>query len=1274
MQAALVEVTMNSVTKTLVLKNAQGDEIAEDTHNGSTYVFNSLVNGDYTIWGYNSSDELNGTMTFSVGDADISMQIWTITKIAATNSGWEYGTDYTIEDVEVHSREGKVFPVTLGENAGNRSVLTYNGGSVILRLVPSAARVAEGYVAVSDGVTITGNVTFQRAIGMGGLFTSSCPADAQIALMQKPGGDMGSGTIHYVPFLVIEPESVETSGSTKTYTWRLGTGSKYNMRAWKTGGLTQLLTFYYNTDESKCPVINFTEADFSAKNPKWLDLDPKSLGEMNDCNILLNINEKGYLKMTTGQEYDLMAERDWQIIPDQTENYFLEPDYHYTIYDINGNPDNSVIEIVPDGHIGSEWFILRAKQAGTAIVTVTYDAASAVQYKNNKTEKISYYGGQYFGATWPENTGVFVVSVDAPANGMDANMRLNEDYNENSARLAGIYVDAEHDVFYYINDEEEYRYTFKPTGVETVEISYPTIRTNDAVYNTGWHAVAKNADNTYTLSLKHGRQIVRMGDGMGNYEYQVLTARHATRTITNETTGGSVFRPGDKIKVQYDGLFHPANKLSGIYNMSAYITYDGVAEGHVAILGPGQYWFGGKPAAQAYTQASIPADYTGDTYRLTRGVIQVFGFGSPIGIHRTIDKVAGRCPNFAAGTGETHFGSLPDVVVPVKQLSKTLATLVLNPEDAEIVSVTNSLGAEVTPEAGKYLLTEGENTIVAYKNGYIRKPTTITIEEGCPSEMTIPVVLEPVPADGWDGTQQTAVTAVGGIYHIKTGSELAWFAAQVTAGKGKAWKVVLDNDIDLCGYNWTPIGNNSNRFGGSFDGQGFTIENLHIETTENTVGLFSYLNNGAEVKNLVLRGSITSTCTKSTGVIGGLVGKPYGSSAKPVNISNITNYVNITGMASQAGGIVGCAQQYIYIDRCANYGNVTLKNETKTKACKAGGIAYVGGNNCKITNSYNCGNIIANNNVGGIYDAAAYNMEVQNVYNTGYVHATTTSNSGLSCHGAIRPCANTTATTAKVQNAYANEDFLFNELNTYIITDAQAWSGGEVAYKLGDAFGQEIGVDPLPVLGGKKVYQHEIGGKTYYSNYPQVYVREGLEDGKYGTLCFPYTAGETKGGEFYSIEKKYTEGGLFKGIGLVEETTVAAGKPYIFKATDEQIILFYNETDEAAAGQFNGLIGTFDYVTIPEGDWYIKDNGLKLAGEDTHASSYRAYIHAESITDASAGFAPSARRLIMGLERPMPTAVDAADAEQGTEKYIKNGRLYIRKDGQVYDAQGKRID
>lgn len=1290
-QAALVEVKMNSVTKTMILQDAQGNPVNADSNSGTTYVFNNLPANNYRLFGYNSSSELNGTFTFEVGDSDMSLQIWTIPNISVSNDGWVYGTDYTIENLEVHSREGATFTVTLGDNAGTKSVLTYDGGSVILRFAPTPAREAEGYVSAWDGRTVTGNTNIIAEMPMGGEFTSTCPANAEIAMMQKKGGAQGSGTIHYVPFTLIEPKSVVTSGDAKTYTWRLGQNCQYNMRAWREGSLTQLLYFYYNTDPSKCPVINFTEQDFAARDPKWIDHNPRNLGRMNDCNILININEKGWLKMTSEQEYDLLAERDWQIIPNQTENYFLEPDYHYAVYDINGNPDNSVVEIVPDGYIGSEWAILRAKAPGTAIVTITYDAASASQCQREKTARQDYYGGRYFGALWPENTAVFVVSVDAESNSMVPNMFLNKEYNEDAARLAGINVDAEHDVFYYINDEESAEYTFHPDGVQTVEISYPTIRTNDAVYNTGWHSVAKNNDNTYTLQLKHGRQIVRMGDGAGNYIYQVLTAKHATRTITNRTNASTTrFLPGSNVVVQYDGLFHPANKLSGIYNMSAYITYNGNPTGSSLILSPNQYWFAGTPSAQAVS-FTIPTDYTGSTYTLSDGVIQVLGYGDPIGNHRTIGKWSGRSPNFTAGAGATYFGTLPDIVIPVTQPAETRARFICDPADAEIVKVTNSLGIEVTADGdGRYLLKEGDNTVVAHHPARKRAPITVTISSDCPAESDIPLVLETIPDNGWNGTDQIAVTPTSGVYHIKNGAELAWFAAQVNAGTGKTYKAVLDNDIDLCGYNWTPIGNSSKKFAGEFDGQGYTIDNLYI-VGERYLGLFGPLTyststSAAVIKNLVLRGSIESTFSSTSGAnVGALASMVSGRKTARTRISNVTNYVNITAYAAYVSGLIGQAT-FTDFDRCANYGNVMVTKHPSTSSnqnphkCAAGIV--VGDSTIHITNSFNCGNIVTGNYAGGLFAGkeATADALITNCYNTGYVNASKGNNLGA-VMGAIRTAKTTTDETPRVTNSYANADFLFNELNTIIVEDETPWQSGEIAYKLGSAFGQHIGVDPLPVIGGMKVYEKELSdGRIVYSNDPyDEYSREGLTPGNMGTICLPWASDLYSGATFYSIlYKELDNQGNPLNITLEEVTHLEAGVPYIFVPEESAIHVYYfshTAVLNPSLENNNGLHGTFVYITdgaagTPgnelEGNYVIYNNMFQRCGANCRLPENRAYIKMDEVSvKGSTGApapAPQRRHIIIGNAQ-------APQVATGINEQITNEQM-----NQCFDILGRPVD
>lgn len=1287
--AANVSITMNTISTTMTLTDADETVVEHDdtsvVSGQRTYVFNNLPAGNYTLSGYNATGVLNGTLGITVGSEDLTLQIWTITKICATNQNggidWVYGTDYTIEQLEVHSREGDIYPVSMGMNAGYPSCLVYDGGSVILRLVPSAARADEGYITANDGRTVTANTNIQAAIPMGGTFTVSCPQDAEIAIMQKPGGDGGSGTIHFVPFTLIEPKAVATSGGKKTYTYRLGNGSKYNMRSWKEGGLTQLLTFYYSATPANCPVLDFSEADYAVHSPKWIDHDPGSLEGMNDCNILLNINEKNYLNLRTGQEYDLLAERVWQIIPDMSTNYFLQPDYHYAVYDLDGTPDNSVVEIVPDGNIGSEWAILRAKSAGTAIVTVTYDAASASQYKSDApTERQDYYGGRYFSALWPENTGVFIVSVDASPNTIKPDMRINEEYNLSTLKNAGMYVDAEHDVFYYINEDEYCPYTFKPVNVHTVEVAYPTLRDNDAVYNTGWHTVAANADGSYTLQLRHGRQIIRLGDGAGNYEYQVLSARHATREIINETTGSTtVFQPGDAIRVQYSGLFHPANKLSGIYNMSAYITYNDNPAGTSLILSGNQYQFGSAPSAQA-VGFSVPNDYSAATLEMTRGVLQVTGYGDPIGNHRLIGKVGGRSPNFTAVAHQTYFGALPDIVIPITQLAQTRAEIHVVPAAATF-TVTDKFGSERTADAdGKYTLLEGKCTIVAQCTGYKRTPLYVDIPAYCAPDTVINIVLEAVPENGWDGESKTPVTPEDGIYHIHNGAELAWLAAQVNSGTGKSYSAVLDNDIDLCGYDWTPVGYSTNKsFAGTFDGQNHTVDNLFINTDQPTQGLFGALSAGAHVSNITIRGNITSSYDNTFGSrLGGLAGTASGTKANQVYISNITNYVNMTGRAHHAGGIVGYVNQYVNFDRCANYGNILIANENPEMANNAAGIAYLNSDKNVITNSYNCGNIIANNKVGGIY-VSTVNATVTNVYNTGYVHATRTNSSGYSCHGAIRPTITTTALTNKVTNAYANESFLFNELNTIIITRPEAWSGGEVAYKLGEAFGQQIGVDPLPVIGGMRVYEYELtDGRTVYTNTPyDDYSRQGLTPGKMGTICLPWAAEQTTGAAFYRILYKQMRDGKPYNITLEEVTDLEAGVPYVFIPEDDEMHVYYYESSAVAeAGHFNGLYGTFNQIAdgaagspgnILENNYIINQNKFRLCGAYCGLAAYRAFIRMDEVAVQGQQNAPAP---VPGRRQIVLRSEDDTDTPTGTE----NDQMVNDKMLNVYDILGRKLN
>ena len=64
--------------------------------------------------------------------------------------------------------------------------------------------------------------------------------------------------------------------------------------------------------------------------------------------------------------------------------------------------------------------------------------------------------------------------------------------------------------------------------------------------------------------------------------------------------------------------------------------------------------------------------------------------------------------------------------------------------------------------------------------------------------------------------------------------------------------VVLTAGLDLTGADFTPIPT----FGGVFDGQGHAISGLSLTASGSTVGLFRYVQPGAAVRNLTVKGTV----------------------------------------------------------------------------------------------------------------------------------------------------------------------------------------------------------------------------------------------------------------------------------------------------------------------------------------------------------------------------------------------------------------------------------
>ncbi|HQQ89037.1 MAG TPA: hypothetical protein PLU82_02285, partial [Oscillospiraceae bacterium] len=132
---------------------------------------------------------------------------------------------------------------------------------------------------------------------------------------------------------------------------------------------------------------------------------------------------------------------------------------------------------------------------------------------------------------------------------------------------------------------------------------------------------------------------------------------------------------------------------------------------------------------------------------------------------------------------------------------------------------------------------------------------------------------------------------------IKTADELYELAEKINGGdRGLAGAhIVLENDLDLGGKEWTPIGpDRTNAFTGIFDGAGHTVKNFVIKNKSvQNKGFFGFLK--GKVYNLSVDGIL-----KGGLCVGGIAARCDGGT-----IGCCSAVVEISGKAEDAGGLVG---------------------------------------------------------------------------------------------------------------------------------------------------------------------------------------------------------------------------------------------------------------------------------------------------------------------------------------------------------------------------------
>ena len=144
----------------------------------------------------------------------------------------------------------------------------------------------------------------------------------------------------------------------------------------------------------------------------------------------------------------------------------------------------------------------------------------------------------------------------------------------------------------------------------------------------------------------------------------------------------------------------------------------------------------------------------------------------------------------------------------------------------------------------------------------------------------------------------TAFEQKDGFYQIGSPEALAWFASMVNSGNSSI-SAQLTADIDFTGYPSAFIGNVTDQFNGTFDGQGHRITYALVR---NTVYAAPFLiGPSGVVKNLIIDGTITTTDQCAGGIASLLYGR----------VENCATFINIHTSKEGDGTSGGvCARTY----------------------------------------------------------------------------------------------------------------------------------------------------------------------------------------------------------------------------------------------------------------------------------------------------------------------------------------------------------------------------
>lgn len=324
--------------------------------------------------------------------------------------------------------------------------------------------------------------------------------------------------------------------------------------------------------------------------------------------------------------------------------------------------------------------------------------------------------------------------------------------------------------------------------------------------------------------------------------------------------------------------------------------------------------------------------------------------------------------------------------LPVYKVNFTVEKAAGGQDSTPVITVTSKDDKDADLEAdedGDYHLPDGNYSYSVSCAGYKSVKGDFTVSG---KDLTVDGIQLEIQTS-WDGESYTEPAKNGqGVYLISSPDELMWFDknAKMTDSAKLLADITINEDVSGSDatsqkYKWTPIGTDSSKYTGTFDGNGHTISGLYINSTAANTGMFGRIGSSAVVKNLTLADSVIRSTKNYTGAITG-----YIDDAASVTNCHTKNSVQVSA-AVYTGGITGYQDDTSTLTRCSNAAEVTGANNV-------GGISGYNWSksSTSLTDSYNRGSVSGSNLVGGICAQIYIGGTVSDVYNLGTVQATGT--------------------------------------------------------------------------------------------------------------------------------------------------------------------------------------------------------------------------------------------------------------------------------------------